>query len=89
MPTTHPIAVHCFVGQRHQKGISVVSSISSNTPRPVFPSASSGQQTEAALKRQIAAKEAEVQETKDKARAEKLAQEIEVLKTKLAALKTK
>lgn len=66
----------------------MVSSISSNLSRPVF-STSPGQQSEAVLKRQIEMKEAEIQTTRDKARAEKLAQEVEILKTKLAALKTK
>ncbi|HEV2505393.1 MAG TPA: hypothetical protein VGV39_20115 [Mesorhizobium sp.] len=65
----------------------MVSSISSTPPRPIFPA--SGQQAEAALKRQIAARQAEIQATTDKAEATRLAGEVEALKAKLAALEQK
>ncbi|PLP58960.1 hypothetical protein CYK37_10615 [Mesorhizobium loti] len=65
----------------------MVSSISSTPPRPIFPA--SGQQAEAALKRQIAAREAEIKATSDKAQASRLAEEVEALKVKLAALQKK
>ncbi|MBN9234426.1 MULTISPECIES: hypothetical protein [Phyllobacteriaceae] len=67
----------------------MVSSISSTPPRPPLSASPSGQQTEAALRRQIAAKEAEIQATTNKAQAARLAEEVAALKTRLEILQQK
>jgi len=70
-----------------QQGPLMVSSISFAPPRPIFPGF--GQLAEAALKRQIAARQAEIQAATDKAEAARLAGEVEALKAKLAVLEQK
>jgi hypothetical protein len=67
----------------------MISSVSSSQANQVLSGTSSNAQSEAALEKQIAAKEAEAKEAKDQIDAAKIAQEIATLKAKLAALQAK
>jgi hypothetical protein len=67
----------------------MISSVSSSAAAELATGSSSGQETQASLKKEIAAKEAEAEATKDLVEAAKLAAEIAALKAKLAALMAK
>jgi hypothetical protein len=67
----------------------MISSVSSNSAAQLASSSSSGQETQASLKKEIVAKEAEAESTKNLVEAAKLAAEIAALKAKLAALMAK
>ncbi|MCO5163261.1 MAG: hypothetical protein M9939_19175 [Mesorhizobium sp.] len=67
----------------------MISSVSSTSSVQLISGSSSGQETEASLKKEIAAKETEAKSAKDQAEATKLAAEIAALKSRLAALQAK